>query len=334
MDFGGLLDAVGVEEGAGEVDDGLAAPGHHEAAGVGDGSDMGAFEVFLVGCGNEIGNFRRIDADGHAFLGLGDGEFGAVETIVFFGDGIQVDFEGRGDLADGDGDAAGTEVVANLDFAGEFRVAEEALDFPFRGGVAFLDFGGVFEGSVGVFFGRASGAADAIAAGATADEKDDIAGRGRAAKDLGTRGGGDNRADFQAFGDIAGVIDFRDLAGGEADLVAVGRIAVGGDLADFFLREFAGEGGGEWRARIAGAGDPHGLIDIRPSGQRIADAAAQAGGRAAERFDLGGVVVGFVLEHDQPLLRRGWMVDRGWWIVDGRGLNRQGAKVAKGRGGI
>ena len=44
------------------------------------------------------------------------------------------------------------------------------MNFALGGGVAFLDFGGVFEGGVRVFLGRAGGAADAIAAGASADE--------------------------------------------------------------------------------------------------------------------------------------------------------------------
>ena len=242
---GGLLDAVGVEEGAGQVDDGLAAPGHDEAAAVGDVGDLDAFEVFLVGLGDEVVDVGGIDADGHAFLGLGDGEFGAVEAVVFLRHGVEVDVERGRDLADGDGDAAGAEVVADLDFAGEFRVAEQALDFALGGGVALLDLGGVFEGGVGVFLGGAGGAADAIASGAAADEQDDVAGRGGAAEDVGARGGGDDRADFQALGDVAGMIDFRDLAGGEADLVAVGRVAVGGDLADFLLRQLAGKGFGE-----------------------------------------------------------------------------------------
>ena len=236
-----MLDAVGVEEGAGEVDDGLAAPGHDEAAAVGDVGDVHAFEVFLVGLGDEVADLRGIDANGHAFLGFGNGEFGAVESVVFFRDGIEVDFERGSDFADGDGDAAGAEVVADFDFAGEFRVAEQALDLAFGGGVALLDLGGVFERGIGVFLGGTGGTADAVASGASADEQDHVAGCGRAAEDLGARGRGDDRADFEAFGDVAGVIDFGDLAGGEADLVAVGRIAARGDLADLLLREFAGQ---------------------------------------------------------------------------------------------
>ena len=79
---------------------------------------------------------------------------------------------------------------------------------------------------------------------------------------------------------------------------------MGGDLADFFLRELAGQGFGERCERIARAGDAHGLIDIGTAGERIADAAAEAGGGTTEGLDLGGVVVGLVLEHDEPLLRR------------------------------
>ena len=50
------------------------------------------------------------------------------------------------------------------------------------------------------------------------------------------------------------------------------------------------------------AGHTHGLIDVAAAGQRVADGAADAGGRAAEGLDLGGVVVGLVLEQEQPVL--------------------------------
>ena len=222
MDLGGLLDAVGVEEGSAEIDDFLAAPCHDESAGVGDVGDVDAFEILFIGLADEITDFRVVDADGHAFLGFGNGEFGAVEAVVFFRDGIEVDYEGGGDFADGDGDAAGSEVVADFNFAGEFWIAEQALDLALGGCVAFLDFGGVFEGGFGVLFGGAGCSADAIATGAPADEEDDIAGGWRAAEDIGARGGGDDSTDFKAFRNVAGVIDLRDLASGEADLVAIG----------------------------------------------------------------------------------------------------------------
>ena len=53
---------------------------------------------------------------------------------------------------------------------------------------------------------------------------------------------------------------------------------------------------------IAGAGDAHGLIDVAAAGQRVADGTADAGGRTAEGLDLGRVVVGLVLEQEQPVL--------------------------------
>jgi hypothetical protein len=246
MHLGALLDAVGVEEGAAQVDDGFAAPAHDEAAAVGDVRDLDALEVLLVGLGDEVVDFRGIDADGHALLGFGNGEFGAVEAVVFFRHGVEVDDERGSDLADGDGDSARAEIVADLDFAGEFRVAEKPLDLAFSGGVALLNLGGIFEGGVGVFLGGTRGSADAVAPGASADEEDGIARRGGAAENLRARRGGHDGADFQAFGDVARVIDLRNLSGGEADLVAVGRVAVCGDLTDFLLRELAGERFRKW----------------------------------------------------------------------------------------
>jgi len=221
VDLGFLLDTVGVEEFAGEIDDGFAAPGHAESAGVGDGGNVNAFEVFFVGLGDEVVGFAGIDTDGHAFLGLGDGEFGAVEAVVFLGHSIEVDVEGVGDFADGHGDATCSEVVTDFDFGSELRIAEEALDLALGGSVAFLDLGGVVEGGVGVLLGGAGSAADAIASGASANEKNIVACVRATTEDVFAWSGCDDGADFHALGDVVRVVDLGDLACGEANLVTV-----------------------------------------------------------------------------------------------------------------
>ena len=43
-------------------------------------------------------------------------------------------------------------------------------------------------------------------------------------------------------------------------------------------------------------------MDIGTAGERVADAPADAGGRAAEGLDLGGMVMRFILEHQKPVL--------------------------------
>ena len=137
------------------------------------------------------------------------------------------------------------------------------MDFAFGWGVALLDLCGIFERGVGMFLGGSGGAADAIASGASADQKDCIAGGGFAAEDLRAWRGGDDRADLEAFGDIARVVNFGDFAGREADLIAVGGITVSGGAADFSLWQFSWKRFRKWCERIAGAGDAHRLIDIR-----------------------------------------------------------------------
>ena len=92
------------------------------------------------------------------------------------------------------------------------------------------------------------------------------------------------------------------MGGREADLVAVARITARSLAGYHTLREFAGDRVRDLRGDVARAGDAHGLIDIRTAGQRIADSAAKAGGRSAERLDLGRVVVSLVFEHQEPLL--------------------------------
>ena len=59
-------------------------------------------------------------------------------------------------------------------------------------------------------------------------------------------------------------------------------------------------------------------MDIGTAGQGVPDAAADAGGRAAEGLNLRGVVVGLIFEHQQPVL--GLAVHRGG-DVDGAGID-------------
>ena len=164
----------------------------------------------------------------------------------------------------------------------------------------------------------ARGPADAVPAGGAAQQNDHVPGHRLLPADVGLGGGPDDRADLQALGHVAGVVQLGDLAGGQADLVAVGgvpRRRAGGDLPAGQLAVeclFEGDGG------VAAAGDPHGLVHIGPAGQGVPDGAAQAGGRPAEGLDLRGVVVGLVLELDEPGL--GLAVD-GNGGLDGAGID-------------
>ena len=230
-------------------------------------------------------------------------------------DRVKVDDKAVGQLADRDGHAARAEVIAALDEAGDSFVAEETLDFAFLGGVALLDLGGHRdEGLAVVALRGAGGAADAVAAGAPAEQDHDVAGDGALADHIFRGDRADHGADLKVLGDVAGMIDFTDLTGRKADLVAVGGVSGGCGAGELPLGELAGNGLGDRHAGVAAAGDAHGLADVGAAGEGIADAAADAGGRAAEGLDLRGVVVGFVLEHQEPVLLfpadRGIDVDR------------------------
>ena len=93
------------------------------------------------------------------------------------------------------------------------------------------------------------------------------------------------------------------MTGRKADLVAVGAVALGCRHSQLALRQFALQRFLRRNQRIAGTGDAHGLIDIRAAAERIADRTAEARRRAAERFDFSRMVVGFVFEHQKPVLK-------------------------------
>ena len=150
--------------------------------------------------------------------------------------------------------------------------------------------------------GGAGGAADSVPAGPSAQQNHHIAGLGPLPDYIFRQDRRHHRAAFQPLGYIALVVNFRHVARGKADLVAVGGIARRRGLGQLALGQLASQRIHQRLAGVPAAGDPHGLMDIRPPGKRVPDAAADAGGRAAEGLDLRGVVVGLVFEHQQPVL--------------------------------
>ena len=117
------------------------------------------------------------------------------------------------------------------------------------------------------------------------------------------------------------MVQLRDLARGQSDLVAVGGVAGGRGGHDLALRQLAGDGLAHGDSRVGRAGDAHCLVDVGAPGERVADGTAHAGGGAAEGLDFGGVVVGLVLEEEQPVLVLAVDVDG---HLDGAGVDLLG----------
>ena len=148
--------------------------------------------------------------------------------------------------------------------------------------------------------GGTGGATAAIAASAPAQKDDYIAGLGNFPHHVRLGRSAHHRADFQALGDIAFVIELHHLAGGKADLVAVGGIAVSGAGGNLALGKLGGQRFAYGHGGIARTGHSHGLVDIGAPGKRIADGAAQTGGCAAEGLDFRGMVMGFIFKLHEP----------------------------------
>ena len=295
--------AVGVEELAGQVDDSDAVPGHAHARLSGNLGDNGRLQVLLGGVAHELLDVTVGDGAGHALLGLRDSELGAVQAVVLLGHGVQVDIQAVGKLAHGDRDAAGAKVVAALDQTAGVAAAEQTLQLALDRGVALLDLGTRGLDGLGVLgLGGAGGATDAIAAGAAAQQDDLVGGGGALATNVVCRGSAHDGANLHALGHVTGVIEFVDLTGGKADLVAVAGVAGGGSGHELALRQLALERLGNRDGGVTGAGDTHGLVHVAAARERVADGAAHAGGGTAEGLDLGRVVVGLVLKQEQPVL--------------------------------
>ena len=152
-----------------------------------------------------------------------------------------------------------------------------------------------------MFLGSTRCAAHAVTARTAAQQYDDVAGS-RSLTDDGIPGSrADDAAHFHALCYKAGMIIFFYAARCQADLVAVGAVACSSAQSNLPLGQFALQGLFIRRTGIGSTGDTHSLIYIAAAAEGIADGATQAGSCAAERFDFRRMVMGFVLEHHQPV---------------------------------
>ena len=298
-----LGSAVGIQECAADVDDGLAVPLHAQALFFRNGGHHGSFQVFLMRVADEFLNIFRRQCARHALLAFGNGKLGAVQALVFLRNRVQVDKQAIAQLADGNGNTAGAEVVAALDKAACLAAAEQALDLALNGGVALLNLGTrLFHAFHILGFGGTGGAANAVTTGAAAQQHNLVAwSRLFAAHVIGRRCAY-HRANLHALGNVARVVQLVHLTSSKANLVAIGRIARSRRGNQLALGQLAFQRFGNGNRRVARAGYAHSLVHIAAARKRVADGAAHTGCRATERLDLCRMVMGFVLEEEQPIL--------------------------------
>ena len=101
------------------------------------------------------------------------------------------------------------------------------------------------------------------------------------------------------------MINFLDFTCSKTDLIAIARISLRGAQNQLLLRKLPLERLRYRDRRICRARHTHCLINVTSAGKRIADGAAKAGRRTAERLDFRRMIVCLVLEEDQPLLALG-----------------------------
>ena len=149
----------------------------------------------------------------------------------------------------------------------------------------------------------------AVAAGTPAQQQHDVARHRTLPADVIRLYRAHDRTHLQALGHVIGMVYLPYMRGSQPYLITVARIAGRSLGTDDTLRKFAFERLPHRLVYVARTRHTHRLVDIRPARKRVADGAAQAGGGTAERLYFGRMVVRFVLELKQPLLRLSVHID-------------------------
>ena len=235
-----LMCAVGIQERSGKVYDIFAAPLQHQTGFFGNNRHFGRFQIFLIRIFHKFRHILRIDDDRHTLLGFGDCQFRTVQTGIFLRHLVQIHGQTVCQLTDGNGYTARTKVVALLDQTAHFRPAEQTLQLTLGRCITFLYFRAAhLDGLLGMYLGRSCSTAAAVTAGTSAEQDDDIARIGSQTHYILSGSSTHHGADLHTLCHIVRVVYFLNIAGGQTDLVTIGRITVCRTANQFLLWQLA-----------------------------------------------------------------------------------------------
>ena len=234
------MSAVGVQKRAGNINDFFLSPYEDKSGFLCHNSHGNCFQIFLVCIFQESIHIFWIHNHSHTLLRFGDGDLCAVQTRVFLGNLIQIHAKASRQFADGNGNAACSEVVTFLDDMADFLSAEHSLDLSLSGRVTFLHFRAAdFDGRLCMHLGGTCRAADPVAAGASAQKDDDISRIGILTDYRASGSCAQNCADLHTLRHIIRMINFFYITGGKTDLVSIGAVPVGRSSYQLLLGKFA-----------------------------------------------------------------------------------------------
>ena len=122
-----LFCTVGIQECTGDIYNLLAIPVHHQIRLFCYLRNNGCFEVFCISQLFEARNILCRNNNSHSFLRFGNRKLCAIQTIVFLGNCIQINFQTIRQFADSNRNTACAEVITTLNQLRCFGVAEQSL---------------------------------------------------------------------------------------------------------------------------------------------------------------------------------------------------------------
>ena len=138
---------VGVKEFTADINYRFAVPIHNKIGIFFNNGNNGCFKVFAVSDFAESLGVLCLNNNCHSLLTFGDCKLRSVKTLVFFGNGVEVDFKSVGKLADCNRNTACAEVVAAFDKQRSLFISEKALKLSFFGCITLLNLSSaVFKG--------------------------------------------------------------------------------------------------------------------------------------------------------------------------------------------
>ena len=234
--------SVCVKEGSADVYDLLASPYKHKTGLLRNLGNNNGLKVLLFGKCQHLVGILLIDYDGHTLLGFGNRKLGSVKTRILLRNLVKVYAKACCQLADGNGNTAGTEVVTLLNQVAYLTAAEQSLQLTLGRRITLLYFRTAGIDGFGRMLLRGTGrTAAAVTSGPAAHQNDDVAGIRGLTDYICPRRGAHNGTDFHTLCNIVGMIDFINEAGGKTDLVTVGAVTLCGTRCKFSLGKFAGK---------------------------------------------------------------------------------------------
>ena len=292
---------VCIKETTFQVNNGFTIPMHDKIWFFSHCCHNNSVNIFFITFCNEGIYVFRTHHNCHPFLWFRDGNFCTIQALVFKRNLVEVDFKTICQFTDSHTDTTCSKVIGFLDETSDISITEKTLNLALFDGIPFLNLSTSSLHRLNCLnLRRPCRTTDTVTSSLTTEQDNYVTSFRFFTDYIALRSSTNNGTKFHAFSYKAWVEIFTNVSRCKTNLVTIWRITVSRCLRNDLLWQFPSASFRNRSCNITSAWDTHSLVNVWTPWQWVTNSPTDTSSRPTKWLNFRWVIVGFVLEHEEP----------------------------------